>query len=176
VCGRLKIDVSDPEKVSAFSNWLVALSAGVGMGDMDLPPETLVQQAPYQNDSSNPLKMDTSEMAGQLPAPKPRKKRQRRTDKPPKPPAEKKKRGRKSKMDKLMVPAAADAIHAGLSSQPGGDWARANSSGVFIPGEMMNGPQPHDFVNDVNMRRASLDNQLSEVIISMLLLLFLFWF
>ena len=138
-----------------------------GMADINLPPEVLVQQTAYQNDTSMPLKMDPSEM-GQLPMPKPRRKRQRKTEKPPKPPAEKKKRGRKSKMEKLMSQAAADAMHAGLVPQPGGDWSRANSSGgVFIPGEMMNGPQSREsiLVKDVNMRRASLDNQLSEVII-----------
>ena len=135
-----------------------------GMGDMGLPPEALLQQAPYQNDTNIPQKYDP-EMIGRM-MPKQRKKRQRKVEKPPKPPTEKKKRGRKPKMEKLMAQAAADAIHAGLSSQPGGDWARANCGGVFVPGEIMNEQQPHESVlaKEVQIRRASLENQLSEVI------------
>ena len=133
--------------------------------DMNLPPEALLQQAPYQNDAGIPLPMDPSEMVGQLAMPKPRRKRQRKADKPAKPVTEKKKRGRKSKMEKLMAQAEAEARLAALE-QPGGDWARGNSSSrIFRAGDMMNGPQPHEsvLVNDVNMRRASLENQLSEV-------------
>ena len=135
-----------------------------GVGDMNLPPDAMMHQPAYPNDTNIRLKMDPSEIAGPLPLPKPRRKRQRKVDKPPKPPAERKKRGRKSKMEKLMAQAAADARHAGLSQQPGGEWARAKGSGMFMPGEMMNGPQHHEsVVKDVNMRRASLENQMSEV-------------
>ena len=136
-----------------------------GVGDMNLPPDTMLHQPAYQNDTHMPLKMDPSEIVAQLPLPKPRRKRQRKVDKPPKPQTERKKRGRKSKIEKLMAQAAADPMHAGFSQQPGVDWARGKGSGVFIPGEMMNGPQPHEsvLVKDVNMRRASLENQMSEV-------------
>jgi hypothetical protein len=141
------------------------LCLGVIM-DMNLPPEALLQQAPY--DAGIPLPMDPSEMVGQLPLPKPRRKRQRRADKPAKPPTEKKKRGRKSKMEKLRAQAEAEARLAGLETPPAGDWARASSSAeVFRHGEMMNGPQSHEsvLVNDVNMRRASFESQASEVIL-----------
>lgn len=144
------------------------LLAGVmmdGLSDMNLPPDALLQQPPYQNDANYPMNMEPSEMVPQLTAPKQRRKRQRRAEKPPKPPTEKKKRGRKSKMEKLMAQAAADAIHAGLA-QPGGEWAHAHKGGGgFIHNEMMNGPQSHEsvIVKDVNLRGASLENQLSEV-------------
>lgn len=136
-----------------------------GLGEMNLPPETQMKPALYQNDTGIPsLKMELPppEMVGQLPLPKPRRKRQRRAEKPPKAPTEKKKRGRKPKMEKLMAQAAADAIHAGLAMPPSGEWGRVNNSRLFMTHEeMMNGPQGHPeamMVNDVNMRRASLEN------------------
>lgn len=135
-----------------------------GMVDINLAPETILQQGPYQNDTNYSL--DSSEMVARVLIEKPRKKRQRKADKPPKPPTEKKKRGRKPKIEKLMAQAATGVMPAGLPSQPGGehlDWARASNSNVFLPGEMMNGPQHESvLVKDVNMRRASLESQLSE--------------
>ena len=119
----------------------------------------------YDAEFNMPLKLDHTDMLGQVSMSKPRRKRQRKAEKPPKPPAEKKKRGRKSKMEKLMAQAAADAMHAGLVPPPGADWLGGNRSGVYMAGEMMNGPpSSHESIlsNDIEVRRRSIDNPMMD--------------
>ena len=134
----------------------------------------------FQGDINFPFKMEPREMAGQSNSvEKPKKKRQRKekSDKPPKTPSDKNKRGRKTKAPKSASTAGAGAAAAvnviqppSLSPQPGEEsqeWTKGNNVNMYIAGGatrgLVNGPQDMPLVNDIDIRRASVDHAMDEV-------------